>query len=421
MWSDLLGWLPPEGVKIVLVLFLSFLVGLEREERKSTGGQYAFGGVRSFPLIGLTGYAMALLSGERLELPALGFAAVAGFMLLSYRHKLTTDPAGGLASELSALTTFLVGVLIFHGQFWVATAISIASLILLDLKQELEALARRIEPREIFTFAQFMLITAVILPVLPNRGFGPFQLNPFRTWLAVVAVSAVSFGSYVCLRLSKGRGGMLLAALIGGAYSSTVTSVALARRAAQEQRPNLISGAVLMASGVMYLRLLVLIGLFNRALLADLSLPFASLAAGAVLVGWLWSRRPDDAGRQPQPADLPSNPLELRSALLFGVLFLVLMALSRAVAGYAGRGGLLGLAALMGLIDVDPFVVGMTQSAGSSAPTETAAAAVLLAASSNNLAKGAYVLAWADRRTGWRSLLLLAGLALLGVLPLLSM
>ena len=131
---DLYRWLPPEGVKIVLVLSLSFLIGLEREEHKTGAELYSFGGVRTFPLIGLIGYALALLSGAQLLPVALGFAVVGGFLMLSYWHKLAGSKLAGVTSEMSVLATYLVGVLVSHEQFWIAATISVASILLLELK-----------------------------------------------------------------------------------------------------------------------------------------------------------------------------------------------------------------------------------------------------------------------------------------------
>ncbi len=256
---ELYKLLPPEALKIVLVLFLSFLIGLEREEHKAAKGAYSFGGVRTFPLIGLIGYSLALLSGTQLLPLTIGFLVIAAFLLLSYWHKLSCSEAAGVTSEMSGLTTFLVGALVSYGHFWIATTLSVASLLLLDLKVALEKLADRIAPHEILTFAKFLLLTGVILPVLPNQEFSRFHINPLKTWLVVVAVSTISYGSYVLQKLTKGQGGVVLAALLGGAYSSTITTVVMARRAAQEQRPHLFSGGILIASGVMYLRLIALL------------------------------------------------------------------------------------------------------------------------------------------------------------------
>src|SRR6202158_3813393 len=276
--------LPHDALKIVLVLFLSFLVGLEREEHKAVIGSYSFGGVRTFPLIGLIGYSIALLSGTQLLPLTVGFFVVAAFLLLSYWHKLSRAETAGVTSEMSGLTTFLVGALVCYGHFWIATTLSVASLLLLDLKAALEKLAARIPPQEILTFAKFFLLSGVILPVLPNQEFSRFHVNFFKTWLVVVAVSTISYGSYVLQKVSKGRGGVVLAALLGGAYSSTVTTVALARRAAREQHPHLFAGGILIASGVMYLRLGALLALFNRHLMDLLAVPFLALA-GLAIVG----------------------------------------------------------------------------------------------------------------------------------------
>ena len=161
-----------------------------------------------------------------------------------------------------------------------------------------------------------------IFGVLPNEQFGQFQINPFKTWLVVVAVSAVSYGSYVLQRLTKGQGGIILAALLGGAYSSTVTTVVLARRSTRELQPRLFAGGILIASGIMYLRLVVLLGLFNHELMLKLAPSFLILAGLATGVGWLWSRRPDASTEEAKREFEPKNPLELGAAFLFAFFFL---------------------------------------------------------------------------------------------------
>jgi uncharacterized membrane protein (DUF4010 family) len=416
---DLYPWLPPDAVRIMLVLFLSFLIGLEREEHKTAAGSYSFGGVRTFPLIGFLGYSIALLSGAQLLPVILGFLVVGGFLLLSYWHKLSRVEAAGVTSEMSGLATYLVGALVFYDHLWIATALSVASLLLLELKVALESLATRTAPQEILTFAKFLLLTAVILPVLPNQQFGRFHLNPFKTWLVVVAVSTISYGSYVLQKITKERGGVILAAFLGGAYSSTVTTVAMSRRAAREQRPHLFAGGILIASGVMYLRLVALLTLFNRQLGALLAPAFLALAAAAVATGWFWSRRPDAVDSHIKREFEPSNPLELLAAFVFAGFFLAMLVATQLAVTYLGRAGVNILAAVMGVTDVDPFIMGMTQSAGTLTPLRVAATAVLIAASSNNLIKGIYAYSLADRTTGKQSLVLLIALGAAGLLPLL--
>ena len=414
---ELYKQLPPEAVKIVLVLFLSFLIGLEREEHKAGG--YSFGGVRTFPLIGLIGYSLALVAGAVMLPVAAGFLVIAGFLLISYWHKLAKSETAGVTTEMSGLATFLVGALICYGHLWIATTIGVASLLLLDLKSALERLAARIAPNEILTFAKFLLLSGVILPVLPNQQFGPFHINPFKTWLVVVAISAISYASYVLQKLTKGQGGIVLAALLGGAYSSTVTTVVMARQAKTEDHPHLFSGGILMASGVMYLRLAVLLALFNRQLMALLLIPFAALASAAILFGWLWTRRSDKAAAQSiQQKQEPKNPLELTTAFLFALLFLAMLVITQLAVQYLGRAGVDTLAAIMGVSDVDPFIMGLTQAAGSMTPVKVAAGAIAIAAASNNIIKGVYACSLADRKTGLQSLIFLVTLAAGGIVLL---
>ena len=416
---DLYRWLPPDAVKIVLVLFLSFLIGLEREEHKTAAGSYSFGGVRTFPLIGFIGYSIALLSGAQLLPVTLGFLVIGGFLLLSYWHKLSRAEAAGVTSEMSGLTTYLVGALVYYDHFWIATALSVASLLLLELKAALEALANRTAPQEILTFAKFLLLTAVILPALPQQEFSRFHINPFKTWLVVVAVSTISYGSYVLQKVTKERGGVVLTAFLGGAYSSTVTTVAMSRRAAREQHPHLFAGGILIASGVMYLRLVVLLILFNRQLGAMLAPAFLILAVLAIAAGWFWSRRTDEDASEIKREFEPGNPLELLAAFFFALFFLGMLVATQLAVTYLGRAGVNILAAIMGVTDVDPFIMGMTQAAGKLTPLPVAATAVLIAAASNNLIKGLYSYSLADRKTGRQSLSLLLALATAGLIPLL--
>jgi uncharacterized membrane protein (DUF4010 family) len=415
---ELYRWLPLEGVEILLVLFLSFLIGLDREEHKSAAGSYSFGGVRTFPLIGLIGYSIALLSGTQLLPVVFGFLVVGGFLLLSYWHKLSRPEAAGVTSEMSGLATYLVGALIFYQHFWIATALSVASLLLLELKAGLERLATRAAPQEILTFAKFLLLTAVILPILPNQDFGRFHINPFKTWLVVAAVSTISYGSYVLQKVTKGHGGVVLAALLGGAYSSTVTTIVMSRRAAREARPHLFAGGILIASGMMYLRLIALLALFNRRLMVLLAPAFLILGGGAMAAGWFWSRRPDLKASDIEREFEPRNPLELVAAFLFALLFLAMLVVTQLAVTYLGKAGVNTLAAIMGVADVDPFIMGMTQAAGTLTPLPAAAGAVVIAAASNDLVKGIYSFSFADRKTGSESLALLVALAALGLVPL---
>ena len=417
---SIFSFIPIDVIKIFLVLFLSFLVGLEREEQKSATGKYVFGGVRTYPLIGLIGYGMAFLSTTQLLPLAAGFVVIGGLMVMSYWHKTRSSQDAGLTSEMAGLATYLVGALVCGGHFWVASTLVITSLILLELKAVLEGLAHRFSPDDILTFTKFLFLTLVILPILPNQAFGAFQINPFKTWLVVVAVSTISYGSFLLQKVVKGRGGVTLTALLGGAYSSTVTTVALAKRSTTDQRPHAYAGAILLASGVMYLRLGLLVSLFSPTLSRELIIPFIILASAGIGGGWLWAMKADRSSSptsdsQAHPA---GNPLELKAAFLFAFLFVVMVILTHYTVVYLGNGGVYLLAGIMGVTDVDPFILGITQSAGKSTSLSVAGAAILIAAASNNLIKGIYAISFADRQTGHQSFRLLLSLAITGLVPL---
>ena len=133
----------------------------------------------------------------------------------------------------------------------------------------------------------------MILPIVPDQGYTAYGLNPFKTWLIVVAISGVSYGSYLLEKLAKGTGGVRLAAVLGGAYSSTFTTIVMAKRARTLKTPHGYSGGILMASGVMFFRFLVLVGIFNGALFRLLLVPFLVLGIVGVAGGWAWSELPD--------------------------------------------------------------------------------------------------------------------------------
>jgi uncharacterized membrane protein (DUF4010 family) len=407
-----------EGLKILLVLFLSFIIGMEREEKKILKEHYYFGGVRTFPLIGLLGYGLALLGGSSLLLLSLGLIVLGGFFSISYWHKISIAKEAGLTSEVTGLITYALGALVSQEHYWIAATLVVISLLLLGLKQGLESLSERIGPEEILTFTKFLLLTGVILPVVPNREFTAFQLNPFKIWLVVVAVSTLSYFSYILQRLANKRESVVFSALFGGAYSSTATTAVLAKRARGQNRPHLFSGSILIASGMMYLRLIILLAFLNRSLLAPLLLPFLLLTAAACLAGWLLSRLSDPADPQSRTEKDTQNPLEIKAALLFGMIFVVVLVITRLTLTHLGVGGVYGLATLMGLADVDPFILSLTQTAGSSVPWNTAIISILIAASSNNMVKGIYALFFAGGKTGSYSLILLLLLALAGLAPL---
>ena len=416
---EIVALVHPEAIKICLVLFLSFLLGIQREAWKAHAGHYIFGGVRTFPLIGLLGYTLALASGGEWLAVGLGLLAVAAFLLTAYRHKLATAEDAGMTTEMTGLLVFVLGAIVSAGQYWIATAVVVVTLLLLELKAGLEQLSQCIPPEETVTFATFLLLTAVILPVVPNRDFTTFALNPYKIWLIVVAVSAVSYGAYVLQRVTGRRGGIQVGALLGGAYSSTMMTVVLGRRSRRDSRPHLLAGSMLLAAGMTYLRVTVLLALFSRDLLALLGGSFLVLGCAALVGGWVWSRRPDGAGGDLEREHVARNPLELRSAFVFAGVFVAILIATRLVLDRFGSPGIYVLAVLVSPSYIDPFILSLAQSAGAVTPVAMAAGAIVVAAAANNVVKAIYALGFSDRPTGREGMAILLTYAALALLPLL--
>ncbi len=401
--------------QIALLLALSLLMGLEREEHKLEPGVHIAAGVRTFPLLALLGYMLVILSPDNILPAAVGLVAAASFLVVSYQHK-QAQGTRGFTSEAAALVAYVMGALIARNEYWIATTIAVADVLLLSGKPALQGLAQRLDRDELVTCGKFLLLSAVILPIVPNQSFTQFNINPFRIWLVVVVVSAMSYGSYLLQRTTKSAQSAVLSAILGGAYSSTMATVTLARRSKGQNQPGLYAGSIVLASAVMFLRMGVLITIINPALGVRViggmsSLALLTAAAGVAIM--LWRREADAAPME--GGTIGGNPLELRTALLFAGLFVLLSVATRLAAQYLGNTGVFTLAAVTGVTDVDPFVMGVAQSAGTGTAMGTAALAVIIAASGNNIAKGFYAVALGGRRVGLPVLVALTAVGVVGV------
>ena len=412
--SSITELLAPEAVGFALTLALSLLIGLEREEHGPESPGTHFGGVRTYPIFGLGGFLLVLAFPDSALPFAVGLAALAALLTTSYWVALKKEDPG-LTSEAAALLTFTLGAAAAGGLYWIAIATGVVTVILLQEKSRLEELAVRLPRHEMRTLARFLLVTAVILPAVPNQAFTRFDVNPFKFWLVVVAVSAVSYASYLLQLWLGHERGLLLCGILGGAYSSTVTTVVMARRSRHHPsaaRP--YAGAIVAATGVMYLRLWILVWLFAPPIAARLLLTFAVLGAVAIGLGAVLSRRDGrDAGGDDER--VRRNPLELTSAVAFSIVFLLVLVVTRLVSDRFGDVGVLVMAGIMGAADVDPFILGLTQVAGVTMSLHLASLAIVIAAASNNLLKGIYAVIFGDRRTGRMALATLAALGVAGV------
>ncbi len=415
--KELLSSLPNDVIGFGLALGLSLLIGFEREELRTERGGSFFGGVRTFPLIALSGFLLETAFPASPVPVSVGLLVLGALLAVSHWASIEEDRMG-ITTEMAALVTYGLGVAASRGFYWLTVASGVLTVLLLQEKQRLERLAINVPRREIATLVRFLLLSAVILPIIPNRTFTRFQINPFTLWLVVVAVCGLSYLSYLLQVWLGGKQGALLVGLLGGAYSSTATTVVLARKSkGNGMAPRAAAGGIVAATGVMYIRLWILVLLFAPALAAHLTISFWATAA-MCLAGSLMLVRTARRGDEEVTNEVPrviSNPLEITSAFTFAGLFLALLVITRLVAERFGGTGLLVLATVTGAADVDPFILGLTQVSGHGLASGTAALAVLVAAASNNVMKAVYARVFGARRTGLWGALGLVGAAALSI------
>jgi uncharacterized membrane protein (DUF4010 family) len=390
---------------LLLLLALGFFFGLAFEEFNARANQKRPGGIRSFPLLALTGALLYRLDPTHLLPLSAGLLALSAWLTCHYwRHLGETDAEGfpnvGLMVPICNLLAYLLGPVVLAEPPWVAVGATVAAVLLLTARQELHGLARRIELAEIVNAGRFLLLTGFILPLLPDTPVTDLtHITPHQVWLAVVAVCTVSYASYLLQRYVAPPGARLLVAVLGGLYSSTATTLVLARNARAESAAlHQAETGIILASSVMYLRLLLIVLVFNQPLALILAPPLVALSilGFAMAMGWYWlgGSRYSDVTQ----AVAPANPLELATAATFAVLFIVISIASSWAIERFGSAGIYALAALVGVSDIDPFVLSIAQSGPEDVATSVGMVAILVATSSNNLLKVAYALAYSGGR-----------------------
>jgi uncharacterized membrane protein (DUF4010 family) len=394
----------PLFARLLLALGLGLFFGLAFEEFHAKGGGARPGGIRTFPMLAITGALLYQLDPVRLLPLCVGLLVLGLLLAIYYRqHSLEPDAAGqpnvGLVVAVCNLLAFLIGPVALAQPAWVAVGTSVAAVLLLTARERLHRLASTIELVEIVTAGKFLLLTGLVMPLLPDQPVTEItDITPHQVWLAVLAVCSVSYASYLLQRYVAPKGGLLGTAVLGGLYSSTATTVVLARRAAAEPGSlRRAQGGIVLATAIMYLRLLAIIAVFNRPLAFVLALPLASLSALGGVAGFLLYRR-GAAAAGPQEVGRLDNPLELTAALTFALLFVAVSLLSSWMRDAYGAGGIDVLAAIVGVTDIDPFVLSIAEGGSSPSPVQAAAVAILIAASSNNLLKAGYTIGFAGLR-----------------------
>lgn len=342
---------------LLTALAIGLLIGLERERNPT-----AKGGLRTFALVGLSGAATAMLAQvfSAPSIIAAGLVAIALMMIAAYyhHHEAFHEWEPGTTTIVAVMVCYLLGALVVAGHRQSAVILAILVTTLLYFKAELRGAARGLERRDLVSILQFAIVTFVVLPLLPDRGYGPAgALNPRHIWLMVVLISGVSLAGYVALRIVGPARGALLMGLLGGLVSSTATTLSFSRHAKAGTLPTDLCAAVIIAANlVLPLRLAVLTAAVSPGALPVVGpvLGAAFLTGTAVYLPY-WRRRTRDQSALSVPA--VNNPSELRSALGFAVLYAAVLLLTAWVVELAGNYGLYAVAAVSGLTDVDAITL----------------------------------------------------------------
>jgi uncharacterized membrane protein (DUF4010 family) len=391
-----------------IALGLGLLVGLQRERAGPHGA-----GIRTFPLITMLGVACARL-GEAFGAWTVtgGLLTVAAMMVVINLNRGDAKDVG-VTTEVAALLMYALGALLVVGETAVAIALGGGVAVLLQWKQPMHQFAGRIGESDIRAGFRLVLLALVILPLLPDRSFGPYDvLNPFRIWLMVVLIVGISLAGYLMYKLFGARAGSVLAGIMGGLISSTATTAGYARRS-REAAGNfaLTTTVIMIASTVVFFRVALEVTVVAPSLVPHVLPQLGTMAAWMVLISagaFLASRREK---YEPAPSEDPSD---LRAAVVFGLLYAAVVFAVAAAKEHFGESGLYIVAALSGLTDMDAITLSTAQMMVADRVTlDTGWRMMMVGALANIVFKAAVIAALGDRRL-LRRVSVVFGLALLG-------
>lgn len=373
-----------------VALAIGLMIGVERgwKERDAPEGA-RIAGVRTFGLIGLLGGSSAIVA-QYLGPLAIGFAFIglAGVLAAVYVVNLRQEEDVGITSLIASLLTFTLGNLAVLGEVTLAVSSAVIATLLLTYKPLLHHWLSVLEPKELQAGVTLLLISVVLLPILPNQGYGPWQaLNPYAIWWMVVLVAAISFGGYFAIKIGGSRRGIIFTGLFSGLASSTALTLHFSRIGNQDRSAAPILGiGILLACGTMFPRMLLVASLINPDLFKLLFVPTGVMALLTYLpaVYYWWSR----AHNKFHTDSALKNPLELSTALGFGLLLALIMLLGKALQHWGGEAGILVLAAASGIADVDAITLSLARLSQGDLALRVAVSGIVIAAAINSLVKG---------------------------------
>lgn len=396
-------WATAQGLAASLAVGL--LIGVERgwRDRDLAEGERV-AGLRTFSLVGLLGGALAVLLTEFGAWPLLGgMFGLSLLLAVSYRQASRTSGNLSITTAIAMLLTLVLGALAARGAAAQALAAAVVVAVLLNLKPTLHRWLQLMQHRELSAALQLLVLSLVILPNLPDAGFGPYQaLNPYRLWWAVVLIAGLSLAGHFAMRITGTHRGVFWTGVLGGLASSTAATLALARLA--KQQPALAEAAAagaLAASGVMFLRMVVLLASIQPGLLRPLGVPLVATGGALLLLAvWQWRRR-FGQGISAQEVEAVA-PFDLGTALGFGAFLAVMAVLVPAAKEWLGAPGIYALAALSGLADVDATVISVARMQGAGGlMVATAVLAVGLTTVANMVTKASIAWKIGGAAVGW--------------------
>lgn len=390
--------------RLAVALVAGFLIGLERgwSDRDEPEGQ-RIAGIRTFGLISLLGALWSLVymstGSWAVVLAFLGFC---GVVIVAEWLRSQKQGTYGITTPVAALITFALGAVAALGHLSIAASTAVVVALLLGMKPQLHAWLRKLGEQELFATLKLLLISVVMLPVLPNRGYGPWQaLNPYLIWWMVVLVAGIAYCGYFAIRIAGPRRGILLTALSGGLVSSTAVTVTLSRmQTGGGHFKPLYAIGIILASATMFPRVMLWTAVVKPDLLALLLWPIGIMTLSSILIGLLAWR-----GLQQKSADntsdfTPNNPFEIGTALQLGALLAAVMFLAEGLQQWFGDAGIYLLAAISGIGDVDAITLTVARMAESDLEAITAVVAITMAAMINTLAKAGLATGIGGRRLG---------------------
>jgi uncharacterized membrane protein (DUF4010 family) len=403
--------------RLALLLALTLFLGLAFEEIYKRDEPAIPGGIRTFPLVGLAGAMLYIVEPQRALAFIGGLLAIGVWLYAFLRLERPAEAGAGrtLIVPIANLLVYVLGPIALTQPAWVVVGATVAAVLLIGAREQMHGFVRVIPQDEVLTAGKFLILVGIILPLVPDtRLIAAAPVTPYQVWLAVVAVSGISYLTYLVQRYRPIEGGALVPALLGGLYSSTVVTVVLAREERQEAigRAEAAAG-IIAATAMMYPRTGVIIAFFSPALAMRLvpALIFLSIAGGLV-AWWEWRRIGPGSGRK---LDIPTtNPLQITAAVIFTAVFVGVSLATTWTESTFGQTGVFSVAALVGVSDITPFILSLAQGGAPGMSPSALAAAVLIAASTNNLAKAGYAIGFGGLAAAERPAAMLAALAVLG-------